>query len=80
MTRTAPSGPASSNARALAAGELAGLARPLFARVEQVDDPAAAHALAVGLGRPVLVTGSLYLLADLAACLRLGQWGNLVRG
>jgi dihydrofolate synthase/folylpolyglutamate synthase len=55
----------SSNARALPATELAELARPNFERVEVVADPAAALARARELGRP-LVTGSLYLLADLA--------------
>lgn len=55
----------SSNARALPAEELAELARAHFAEVEAVADPAAALARARELG-PVLVTGSLYLLADLA--------------
>jgi len=70
----------SSSARALPADDLARLARPLFARVETAADPAAARELALGLGRPVLVTGSLYLLADLVPCLRNEQWGNLVPG
>ena len=56
----------SSNARALTADELAERAAPYFARVEAVADPAAALARAHELGAPVLVTGSLYLLADLA--------------
>ena len=56
----------SSNARALPAGEVADRARGLFARVETVDDPRAAVARARTLGAPVLVTGSLYLLADLS--------------
>ena len=56
----------SSNARALPAGELAELARPHFAHVEVVANPEAAVARAHELGEPVLVTGSLYLLADLA--------------
>ena len=55
----------SSNPRALAAKELAARARPLFASVEARDDPAEAVSLAHALGEPVLVTGSLYLLADL---------------
>jgi len=55
----------SSNARALPAEELASRARPFFAVVESRDDPAEALALAHALGEPVLVTGSLYLLADL---------------
>lgn len=57
----------SSNPRALPAGELADLARPFFKQVEAVSDPVAALARAHELGEPVLVTGSLYLLADLEA-------------
>ncbi len=55
----------SSNARALPADELGSLAASHFAEVEVVPEPAAALARARELG-PVLVTGSLYLLADLA--------------
>jgi dihydrofolate synthase/folylpolyglutamate synthase len=55
----------SSNARALPAGELARRARAWFDRVESRDDPLDALRLAHELGEPVLVTGSLYLLADL---------------
>ena len=55
----------SSNARALPADELAARARSWFAVVEARDDPREALALAHSLGEPVLVTGSLYLLADL---------------
>jgi folylpolyglutamate synthase/dihydropteroate synthase len=58
---------ASSNERALSAADLAGLARPYFDHVEAIASPAAALARAHELGDPVLVTGSLYLLADLAA-------------
>jgi dihydrofolate synthase/folylpolyglutamate synthase len=57
---------ASSSERALPAAELAVRARGLFRRVEVVPDPAAAVARAHELGEPVLVTGSFYLLADLA--------------
>jgi dihydrofolate synthase/folylpolyglutamate synthase len=57
----------SSSPRALPAGELARLARPHFATVEAVESPPSALARAHELGEPVLVTGSLYLLADLAA-------------
>ncbi len=56
----------SSSARALPAAELADLARARFEHVEVVDDPVAAVARAHELGEPVLVTGSLYLLGDLA--------------
>ena len=56
----------SSNPRALPADELAARARRRFASVEAVEDPEAALALARETP-PVLVTGSLYLLADLAA-------------
>ena len=55
----------SSNARALAADELARRAGAFFGVVETEPDPHAALALAHRLGEPVLVTGSLYLLADL---------------
>ncbi len=59
----------SSSPRALSAAELAARAESLFERVEAVDDPA--QALARGreltaLDGHLLVTGSLYLLADLA--------------
>ena len=57
----------SSNDRALPADELADRARSFFAIVDSVADPRAALALAHRLGEPVLVTGSLYLLADLEA-------------
>jgi dihydrofolate synthase/folylpolyglutamate synthase len=56
----------SSSQRALPAGDLAELARRHFAHVEAVDEPVAALARARELGGPVLVTGSLYLLGDLA--------------
>jgi dihydrofolate synthase/folylpolyglutamate synthase len=55
----------SSSARALPADELAEQARSWFATVEASEDPAEALARAHALGEPVLVTGSLYLLADL---------------
>jgi len=56
----------SSNPRSLPAAEVAAAAAPWFASVEAVDDPHGALARARGLGAPVLVTGSLYLLADLS--------------
>jgi dihydrofolate synthase/folylpolyglutamate synthase len=56
----------SSNPRALPASELAARARPFFAHVDAVDDPVRAVERARELGTPVLVTGSLYVLADLA--------------
>jgi folylpolyglutamate synthase/dihydropteroate synthase len=56
----------SSSARALPVGELARLAQAHFEHVEAVEDPAAALARGHELGEPVLVTGSLYLLGDLA--------------
>jgi dihydrofolate synthase / folylpolyglutamate synthase len=57
----------SSNARALPSAELAARARRQFETVDEIADPRAAVARAHELGTPVLVTGSLYLLADLAA-------------
>lgn len=56
----------SSSHRALPAGELADRARGYFDQVEAVDDPVAAVVRAHELGEPVLVTGSLYLVGDLA--------------
>jgi dihydrofolate synthase/folylpolyglutamate synthase len=55
----------SSNARSLDAEELAGHARRWFSEVDVVEDPLSALARAREAGNPVLVTGSLYLLADL---------------
>ncbi len=55
----------STNARALHEDELAAQAKPHFERVEAIADPHEALARARALGGPVLVTGSLYLLADL---------------
>jgi dihydrofolate synthase/folylpolyglutamate synthase len=55
----------SSSPRALEADELATRARPHFSTVETRDVPTEAVARAHELGEPVLVTGSLYLLADL---------------
>jgi dihydrofolate synthase / folylpolyglutamate synthase len=60
----------SSNPRALAAAELARLAEPHFEHVKPVDEPEAAlHGgrQIAGADGAVLVTGSLYLLADLAS-------------
>jgi hypothetical protein len=51
----------------LQADVLAAWARRWFARVEVEAEPPSALARAHELGEPVLVTGSLYLLADLAA-------------
>jgi dihydrofolate synthase/folylpolyglutamate synthase len=60
----------STSARALPADELAAIAHGPFGRVESVAGPADALALARRIAGPdgaVLVTGSLYLLADLSA-------------
>jgi dihydrofolate synthase / folylpolyglutamate synthase len=59
----------SSNPRALPADELERIGSEYFDHVERVDDPADAVARARELAGPagaVLVTGSLYLLADLS--------------
>jgi dihydrofolate synthase/folylpolyglutamate synthase len=66
----------SSNARALPADELAARARSHFDLVEVEARPAAAVARAHALGEPVLVTGSLYLLADLEASERRSAEGT----
>jgi dihydrofolate synthase/folylpolyglutamate synthase len=55
----------SSNERALPAGEVAARARTWFEVVDTVDEPREALRRAHTLGPRVLVTGSLYLLADL---------------
>jgi dihydrofolate synthase/folylpolyglutamate synthase len=57
----------SSNPRSLPANELAALARPHFQDVQTVASPRKALTRARAPGRPVIVTGSLYLLADLYA-------------
>ena len=64
----------SSSPRALPALDLAELARRHFPLVEAVDDPGEALARAHELGEPVLVTGSLYLLGDLAQAERSASW------
>jgi dihydrofolate synthase/folylpolyglutamate synthase len=64
----------SSSARALPARDLAALARRHFDSVEAIDDPVVALARAHELGEPVLVTGSLYLLGDLAQAERRAEW------
>jgi dihydrofolate synthase/folylpolyglutamate synthase len=59
----------SRNERALRAAELAALAHAHFDRAEASPDPGAARARAIELAGPagaVLVTGSLYLLAELS--------------
>jgi dihydrofolate synthase / folylpolyglutamate synthase len=70
---------ASRSARALPAEELARRARPFFDRVEAAADPdealARAHELA-GDDGAVLVTGSLYLLADLTVRLQRIPWDS----
>jgi dihydrofolate synthase / folylpolyglutamate synthase len=55
----------SSSERSLEAADLAERAKSHFVHVEAIADPRAALARAHALGEPVLVTGSLYLLADL---------------
>lgn len=63
----------SSSARALPADELARRAGSLFPCVEAVPDPVEALARGHELGEPVLVTGSLYLLGDLAQSERVSR-------
>jgi dihydrofolate synthase/folylpolyglutamate synthase len=69
----------STNTRALSAGDLADRARPYFGQVEAIEDPVEALGRARSLGEPLLVTGSLYLLADLAKDESL-RWRTLARG
>jgi len=64
----------SSSARAVSASDLAERARAHFDHVEIVADPAAAVVRAHELGEPVLVTGSLYLLGDLAQAEQSTSW------
>jgi dihydrofolate synthase/folylpolyglutamate synthase len=64
----------SSSPRALPPGAVADLARRHFEYVEEVDDPPRAVARAHELGEPVLVTGSLYLLGDVAQGERRAAW------
>jgi dihydrofolate synthase/folylpolyglutamate synthase len=70
---------ASHSARALPADELARRAAPFFDAVEPVGDPGAALVRArelAGDDGAVLVTGSLYLLADLIVRLQRVPWGS----
>jgi dihydrofolate synthase/folylpolyglutamate synthase len=55
----------SSNPRALPAAQVAARAAAWFDTVEAIDDPGEALRRARAIGGPRLVTGSLYLLADL---------------
>lgn len=84
LTALAPAGRAlvatsSHTTRALPAQELAGRAAPYFDAVESADDPGEALARArelAGDDGAVLVTGSLYLLADLTVRLQRVPWGS----
>jgi len=69
----------STSRRALSAADLAERAGRYFAEVEAVEDPAEALARARATGEPLLVTGSLYLLADLAKDESV-RWRTLARG
>ena len=68
----------SASPRVVPAAELAERARAFFPHVEVVEEPQLAVARAHALGEPVLVTGSLYLLADLEAAESevAGAWGR----
>ena len=67
----------SRSARALPADELARAAAPFFDSVEMEPDPERALDRAA---RPVLVTGSLYLLMDLNIRLQRIPWESSARG
>ncbi|HWJ33425.1 MAG TPA: Mur ligase family protein [Gaiellaceae bacterium] len=69
----------STSARALSAADLAERAGRYFAKVVAFEDPAEALAHARALGEPLLVTGSLYLLADLAKDVS-RRWRTLATG
>jgi len=59
----------SGNSRSLSAGDLASRAKPYFQHVEPIPDPSEARSRALELAGPegaVVVTGSLYLLAELS--------------
>lgn len=56
--------------RALSAVELAAIARPLAPTVEAIADPGAALERAVGMGRPVVAAGSIFLIGPLRDILR----------
>jgi dihydrofolate synthase/folylpolyglutamate synthase len=56
--------------RALPAAELAVLARPLVGSVEAIADPGAALQHAMGMGRPLVAAGSIFLLGPLRDILR----------
>jgi dihydrofolate synthase / folylpolyglutamate synthase len=56
----------SSSSRALSASDLAERGQPYFREIVPIDAPPDALGYARSRGGPVLVTGSLYLLADLA--------------
>jgi dihydrofolate synthase/folylpolyglutamate synthase len=64
----------SSSTRALPAADLGEIARAHFDHVEAVDDPMEAVRRAHELGERVLVTGSLYLIGDLAQEERRAAW------
>ena len=64
----------SSSDRSLPADHLATLARVHFDHVEVVENPSEALARGHELGEPVLVTGSLYLLGDIAQRERRTAW------
>ena len=69
----------SGSTRALSAADLAERARRYFAEVEAVENPAEALARARAARQPLLVTGSLYLLADLAKDESV-RWRTLAKG
>jgi dihydrofolate synthase/folylpolyglutamate synthase len=74
---------ASHSARVLDAQRLAELATPFFERVETISEPDAALARArelAGEDGAVLVTGSLYVLADLAVRLERIPWESSANG
>ena len=69
----------SSSSRALSAADLAERAASYFAQVEAIEEPLEALARARAFGEPILVTGSLYLLADVAKDESV-RWRTLAKG
>ena len=69
----------STSSRALSATDLADRAKPYFGEIVPIEAPSGALGYARSLGEPTLVTGSLYLLADLSKDEAV-RWRTLAKG